>query len=54
MHAVWRVAASRVLRPPRSAVFFVLLYVYFTFDIDVRLLYDCCGPIDNFPAFCKW
>lgn len=50
---MWRVVASRVLRPPRSAVFFILFYFYFTFEINVRLLYDCCGLIDNFPAFYK-
>jgi hypothetical protein len=44
-------AASRLLRPPRSVVFFVLFYLYFVFEIDLRLLYHCGGLIDNFPAF---
>ncbi len=49
--AVWGVVASRVLRPPRSLIFFIFFYLYFTFEIDVRLLYHCGGLIDNFPAF---
>lgn len=35
----------------RSLVFFVLFYAYFVREIDVRLLYHCCGLIDNFPSF---
>ncbi len=49
--AGWRVGVSCLLRPPRSAVFFLLFYLYFVFEIDLRLLYHCCGLIDNFPAF---
>jgi hypothetical protein len=51
LNLVRRIAASRLLRPSRSGVFFVLFYLYFVFEIDVRLLYHCCGLIDNFPAF---
>ncbi len=32
-------------------LFFALFFVYFAFEIDVRLLYHCCGLIDNFPSF---
>ena len=46
-----RVAVVRLLRPPRSLVFFVLFFLYFAFEIEVGLLYYCCGLIDNFPAF---
>lgn len=31
--------------------FFVLFYAYFALEVDVRLLYHCCGLIDNFPCF---
>ncbi len=47
------VAASRLLRPPRSVVFFLFFYLYFVSAIDLRLFYHCCGLIDNFPAFYK-
>lgn len=36
---------------PRSVVFFALFYLYFALQIDPRLLYHCCGLIDNFPSF---
>ncbi|MBN1360060.1 MAG: hypothetical protein JW993_05690 [Sedimentisphaerales bacterium] len=52
-NAGWRVIVSRLLRPPRSAVFFVLFYLYFVFEIDLRLLYHCGGLIDDFPTFYK-
>ena len=45
------VAPWRRLTLLRGLVFFVLFYLYFALEIDVRLLYHCGGLIDNFPAF---
>ena len=43
--------AGHRLKVPRSVVFFAFFYAYFALEIDVRLLYHCCGLIDNFPSF---
>lgn len=32
-------------------MFFVLFYLYLAFEVDLRLLYNCGGLIENFPAF---
>ncbi len=38
---------------PLSFVFFGFFYLYFVFQIDLRLIYHGAGLIDNFPTFYK-
>ncbi|MHC4738601.1 MAG: DUF6057 family protein, partial [Planctomycetota bacterium] len=37
--------------PIRSFVFFILFYLYFWLEVDLRLIYHSGGVISNFPAF---
>jgi hypothetical protein len=40
-----------ILQRLPSVAFFVLFYLYLTFEIDLRFLYNGGGLIDNFPTF---
>ena len=39
------------LKLTRNLVFFIFFYLYFAIEIEVSLLYNCGGLIDNFPTF---
>jgi hypothetical protein len=40
-----------ILQGLPSAAFYLLLYLYLAFEVDLRLLYNGGGLIDNFPTF---
>jgi hypothetical protein len=40
-----------ILRRPSSVAFYLLFYLYLALEIDLRLLYNGGGLIDNFPTF---
>lgn len=40
-----------IVRRLPPAVFYLLFYLYMAFDVDLRLLYNGGGLIDNFPTF---
>ncbi len=39
------------LKLARNLVFFIFFYLYFAIEIEVSLIYNCGGLIDNFPTF---